>query len=50
MIISPGDGESEKFKNGVKYGAGAGLIKEEGKGWHFPYLIFSRVIIFIFRN
>ena len=44
-----------KFKNlknkkkGWKYGAGAGLLKRGGS-WHFSYLIFSRFIIFAFRN
>ena len=31
-----------------KYDAGAGLL--EGRGWYFSYLIFSRFIIFTFRN
>ena len=31
-----------------KYGAGAGLLKRWG--WRFSYLIFSRFIIFAFRN
>ena len=33
---------------GWKYGAGAGLLKS--RGWYFSYLIFSRFIIFKFRN
>ena len=36
-----------------KYGAGAGLLKRMGgggEGWDFSYLIFSRFIIFAFRN
>ena len=50
MITSPGEGgESEKLKNrGWKYGAGAGLLKKGGGGWHFSYLVFSRFIIFTF--
>ena len=35
---------------------GAGLLKKGwgwgggGEGWHFSYLIFSRIIVFTFRN
>ena len=36
------------LKSGWKYGAGAGLLKRGD--WHFSYLIFSRFIIFTFRN
>ena len=36
------------LKRGWKYGAGAGLLKRGCL--HFSYLIFSRFIIFIFRN
>ena len=49
LITSPGGGDLKK-KRGWKYGAGAGLL-EGGRGdWHFSYLIFSRFIIFKFRN
>ena len=42
-------GESEKLKKrGWKYEAGAGLLKRAGG--HFSSLIFSRFIIFTFRN
>ena len=46
---------SEKLKKGWKYGAGAGLLKKvvvaEGRGvWHLSCSIFSRFIIFTFRN
>ena len=49
LIILIIDGESEKLKKpkGVKYGAGAGLLKKR-EGWHFPYLFFSKFIIFTF--
>ena len=42
--------KSKKLKKGSgwKYGAGAGVF--ERGDWHFPYLIFSRFIIFTFRN
>ena len=26
------------------------FLKGKGEGWHFPYLIFSKLIIFTFRN
>ena len=35
-------------EKGWKYGAGAGPLKRGG--WHFSFLIFSRFIIFTFRN
>ena len=41
---------SEKLKRGWKYDTGTGLLKGGRGGWHFSYLIFSRFIIFIFRN
>ena len=39
----------KNYNRGWKYSAEAGLVKREG-GWHFCYLIFSRFIIFTFRN
>ena len=52
MITTPGEGGISKIKKrGRKYGAGAGLLKNGGGGgWHFSFLIFSRFVIFIFRN
>ena len=38
------------IKRRWKYGAGAVLLKRVEGCWHFPYLIFSRLIIFTFRN
>ena len=51
LITSPrGGGRIWKIKKGVEVwsmvGAGAGLLE----CWHFSYLIFSRFIIFMFRN
>ena len=47
VITSTGGGEGLKNKKEEwKYGAGASLLKRG----HFPYLIFSRFIIFTFRN
>ena len=51
LITSPplgGEGLWKILKRGWKYGAGAGLLKRGG--WNFSYLIFSRFIIFTFRN
>ena len=45
----PRKGENEKIqKEGGSMGQGQIFLKEGG--WHFPYLIFSRFIIFTFRN
>ena len=54
MITSPRGEEIWKIrKREWNYGAGAGLLKRmkgvEG-GCHFSYLIFSKLIIFTFRN
>ena len=53
--LPPPKGEKyEKLKikkRGWKYDPGAGLLKGGGTStWHFFYLIFSRFIIFTFRN
>ena len=45
----PEGGIWKNKKRGWKYGAEAGLL-EGGSDWHFSYLIFSRFIIFKFRN
>ena len=34
----------------LKYGEGRGESEKRGGGWHFSYLIFSKFIIFTFRN
>ena len=49
-LLPPEGGGSEKLqKGGSKYGAGAPYFLKGGS-WHFPYLIFTRFIIFTFRN
>ena len=47
-LPSPERGGSANQKKGWKYVARAGLLKR--RGWLFSYLIFSRFIIFTFRN
>ena len=42
------EGGSEKLKNGVEVSYRGRSF--EKRGWHFSYLIFSRFIIFTFRN
>ena len=50
LITFPGGRGIWKIKKREwKHGAETGLLKGEG-GWHFSYLIFSRFIIFPFRN
>ena len=47
----PWSGESEKLeKRDGSIEHGQVLLKKAWGGWHFSYLIFSRFIIFTFRN
>ena len=45
-----GGGGSEKQKGDGSMVQGQFFLKEWKGGWYFPYLIFSRLIIFTFRN
>ena len=45
LITSHGGGNLKNQKRGWEYGAGAGLLKRGGGGWHFSYAIFSKFII-----
>ena len=52
ILLPPPDGGGGGWlkikKKRWKYGAGAGLLKRGD--WHFSYLIFSKFVIFTFRN
>ena len=51
LMTSLGGGQSEKFKKGSGSMVQGQVLLKGGWGcWYFSYLIFSRFIIFIFRN